>query len=293
MKSMTGFGRGTASLHGLLCTLEIKSVNARYCDMFVKSNARLGIAEQALRKQIQEAVSRGKLDVFVTLQQQGDREKSLTVNRALKEQVQALLVAEGFYKSPGDVPLEAVMQVAPEWVQKQEAHEDDTELSQVVQEAAREALQQLNDMREREGQHICGDLQNRLLSLRKTIDYIDDRKQKAIDAYSKHLRERIEELLAAVDVEFNEERFLQEVALLADKTDITEEIVRFRSHVIQLRNTLAQSNPIGRKLDFIIQEMNREVNTMGSKASDATITDCVVQLKCELEKIREQVQNVE
>lgn len=293
MKSMTGFGRGTASLHGLLCTLEIKSVNARYCDMFVKSNARLGIAEQALRKQIQEAVSRGKLDVFVTLQQQGDREKSLTVNRALKEQVQALLVAEGFYKSPGDVPLEAVMQVAPEWVQKQEADEDDTELSQVVQEAAREALQQLNDMREREGQHICRDIQNRLLSLRKTIDYIDDRKQKAIDAYSKHLRERIEELLATVDVEFNEERFLQEVALLADKTDITEEIVRFRSHVIQLRNTLAQSNPIGRKLDFIIQEMNREVNTMGSKASDATITDCVVQLKCELEKIREQVQNVE
>lgn len=293
MKSMTGFGRGTASLNGLLCTLEIKSVNARYCDVFIKSNARLGMAEQALRKQVQDCVSRGKLDIFITLQHQGDREKSITINRALKEQVQALLVAEGFYTSPAEVPLSAIMQVAPDWVQKQEAEDDDAELSQVIEEAAQQAIQQLMDMREREGNHICQDIQNRLLGLRKTIDYIDDRKQKAIDAYSKHLRERIEELLSAVDVEFNEERFLQEVALLADKTDITEEIVRFRSHVIQLRNTLTQSNPIGRKLDFIIQEMNREVNTMGSKASDATITDCVVQLKCELEKIREQVQNVE
>ncbi|MCF0155806.1 MAG: YicC family protein [Veillonella sp.] len=293
MKSMTGFGRGAAEVDGLSCTVEVKSVNARYCDIFIKSNARLGACEQDLRQTVQSFVHRGKVDIFVTLQHVGDRKRTITVNRTLKEQAQDLLVAEGFYPSPAEVPLSAVMQIAPDWIQHHDMEEDDSTLTAVLQEAASKALIQLTTMRETEGANIKSDLTARLDTLKYTVDAIDGRKQKAIDAYSNHLRERIQELLENVEVEFNEERFVQEVALLADKTDITEEIVRFRSHVIQLRNTLAQSNPIGRKLDFIIQEMNREVNTMGSKASDGTITDYVVKLKCELEKIREQIQNVE
>ena len=169
----------------------------------------------------------------------------------------------------------------------------DENLKAIVLAAAKPALEQLSTMRCREGDIIGADVCDRLGNMKSMIDLIDDRKQKAIDNYSRYLKERIQELLADTDLTINEDRFLQDVAMLADKTDITEEIVRFRSHVIQLKNTLAQSNSIGRKLDFIIQEMNREVNTMGSKASDATITDCVVQLKCELEKVREQIQNVE
>jgi len=293
MKSMTGFGRATVERDGLSCTLEIKSVNARYCDIFIKSNNRIGSVEGVLRQLISSYIQRGKVDVLVTLQEVGNRQQSMTINRVLKNQVCQMLVEEGFYASPDEVPLAAVMQIAPDWIQRIDQGRDDENLKAIVLAAAKPALEQLSTMRCREGDIIGADVCDRLGNMKSMIDLIDDRKQKAIDNYSRYLKERIQELLADTDLTINEDRFLQEVAMLADKTDITEEIVRFRSHVIQLKNTLAQSNSIGRKLDFIIQEMNREVNTMGSKASDATITDCVVQLKCELEKVREQIQNVE
>lgn len=293
MKSMTGFGCATIEEDGLSCTLEIKSVNARYCDIFIKSNSRIGSVEGDSRQLISSYIQRGKVDVLVTLQEVGNRQQSMTINRALKNQICQMLVEEGFYTSPEEVPLAAVMQIAPDWIQRIDQGRDDENLKAIVLAAAKPALEQLSTMRCREGDIIGSDVCNRLGNMKSMIDLIDDRKQKAIDNYSRYLKERIQELLADTDLTINEDRFLQEVAMLADKTDITEEIVRFRSHVIQLKNTLAQSNSIGRKLDFIIQEMNREANTMGSKASDATITDCVVQLKCELEKVREQIQNVE
>lgn len=148
-------------------------------------------------------------------------------------------------------------------------------------------------MRTAEGQHINQDLLERIGTLEKIITKIDTNKSGAVEAYREHIRTKIQEYLISLEASISEERFIQEIALLADKTDITEEIVRFTSHVVQLKNTLADTNSIGRKVDFILQEMNREVNTIGSKAMDSIITEFVVQLKCELEKIREQVQNVE
>ena len=156
-----------------------------------------------------------------------------------------------------------------------------------------EALDALVHMRTSEGVQIQQDLLERLSHMTAIIDDINAHKEDAVLAYKENLRKKMLEYVDNLDIAINEDRLLQEVAIMADKTDITEEIVRFRSHVVQLTNTLKKDEPIGRKLDFIIQEMNREVNTIGSKAMDIRLTDHVVQLKCELEKVREQVQNIE
>ena len=148
-------------------------------------------------------------------------------------------------------------------------------------------------MRQSEGIHIQQDLLHRLSQMTNIIEDINSHKADAVIAYKENLRTKMMDYVKGLDITANEDRLLQEVAIMADKTDITEEIVRFTSHVVQLKNTLADTNSIGRKIDFILQEMNREVNTIGSKAMDSIITEFVVQLKCELEKIREQVQNVE
>ena len=166
-------------------------------------------------------------------------------------------------------------------------------LSDIVKESTSFALDALIAMRTVEGQHIKQDLLERITTLEEIIKNIDENKAGAVESYREHIKSKIQEYLVSLDASISEDRFLQEIALLADKTDITEEIVRFTSHVVQLKNTLVDENSIGRKVDFILQEMNREVNTIGSKAMDSSITEFVVQLKCELEKIREQVQNVE
>ena len=166
-------------------------------------------------------------------------------------------------------------------------------LSEIVKESTTQALDALIAMRTVEGKHIEQDLLSRISTLENVIKHIDENKAGAVEAYREHIKGKIQEYLVSLEASISEDRFLQEIALLADKTDITEEIVRFTSHVVQLKNTLVDENSIGRKVDFILQEMNREVNTIGSKAMDSSITEFVVQLKCELEKIREQVQNVE
>lgn len=236
---------------------------------------------------------RGKVDVYVTLQDVGDRTKSFLINSALKAQIQDLLVAEKFYASPQEVPLSAVMSISNDWVQVKDDEITEDSLTALITETITNALEALITMRQAEGVHIQQDLLQRLSEMTAIIDYINEHKEDAVVAYKEHLRTKINEYVENLNFTINEDRLLQEVAIIADKTDITEEIVRFRSHVVQLTNTLMKNEPIGRKLDFIIQEMNREVNTIGSKAMDITLTDHVVQLKCELEKVREQVQNIE
>ena len=293
MKSMTGFGSGTATKDGITCTVEIKSVNARFLDLFIRSPKQMNPFESIIRRMIQDRITRGKVEVSVSIQDAGERPKTFTINSVLRKQIQQLLVQEEFYDDPKKVPLQAVNSISNEWIQQQDTPIAEEVLSDIVKEATTQALDSLIAMRTAEGQHINQDLLERIGTLEKIIAKIDTNKAGAVEAYREHIKTKIQEYLVSLDASISEERFIQEIALLADKTDITEEIVRFTSHVVQLKNTLADANSIGRKVDFILQEMNREVNTIGSKAMDSIITEFVVQLKCELEKIREQVQNVE
>ena len=293
MKSMTGFGSGTATKDGITCTVEIKSVNARFLDLFIRSPKQINPFESIIRGLVQDRITRGKVEVSVSIQDAGERPKTFTINSVLRKQIQELLVQEEFYDDPKKVPLQAVNSISNEWIQQQDTRIAEDVLSEVVQESTNQALDALITMRTVEGKHIEQDLLSRITTLENIIKSIDENKAGAVDAYREHIKGKIQEYLVSLEASISEDRFLQEIALLADKTDITEEIVRFTSHVVQLKNTLVDENSIGRKVDFILQEMNREVNTIGSKAMDSSITEFVVQLKCELEKIREQVQNVE
>ena len=293
MNSMTGFGRATQIVDGLQCIIEIKSVNSRFLDLNIRSPKQVNSVEHSIRKCIQKNIHRGKVDVFVTLQDVADREKQFIINSSLKHQIQDLLVSEGFYREPQEVPLSAVMAISNDWVQIQDSEVTEDVLQSLVTDTTTNALNALVSMRQSEGIHIQQDLLHRLSQMTNIIEDINSHKADAVIAYKENLRTKIMDYVEGLDITANEDRLLQEVAIMADKTDITEEIVRFRSHVVQLTNTLMKNEPIGRKLDFIIQEMNREVNTIGSKAMDITLTDHVVQLKCELEKVREQVQNIE
>lgn len=293
MKSMTGFGSGTATKDGITCTVEIKSVNARFLDLFIRSPKQINPFESIIRGLVQDRITRGKVEVSVSIQDAGERPKTFTINSVLRKQIQELLVQEEFYDDPKKVPLQAVNSISNEWIQQQDTPIAEDVLSEIVQESTNQALDALITMRTVEGKHIEQDLLSRITTLENIIKIIDENKAGAVDAYREHIKGKIQEYLVSLEASISEDRFLQEIALLADKTDITEEIVRFTSHVVQLKNTLADENSIGRKVDFILQEMNREVNTIGSKAMDSSITEFVVQLKCELEKIREQVQNVE
>lgn len=293
MKSMTGFGSGTATKDGITCTVEIKSVNARFLDLFIRSPKQMNPFESIIRGMVQDRINRGKVEVSVSIQDAGERPKTFTINSVLRKQIQELLVQEEFYDDPKKVPLQAVNSISNDWIQQQDTPIAEEVLSDIVKEATSSALDALIAMRAVEGEHIQQDLVDRIVTLENIISQIDTNKAGAVEAYREHIRSKIQEYLVSLEASISEERFLQEIAILADKTDITEEIVRFSSHVVQLKNTLTDENPIGRKVDFILQEMNREVNTIGSKAMDSNITEFVVQLKCELEKIREQVQNVE
>lgn len=293
MKSMTGFGSGTATKDGITCTVEIKSVNARFLDLFIRSPKQMNPFESIIRRMIQDRITRGKVEVSVSIQDAGERPKTFTINSVLRKQIQELLVQEEFYDDPKKVPLQAVNSISNEWIQQQDTPIAEEVLSDIVKEATTQALDSLIAMRTAEGQHINQDLLERIGTLEKIITKIDTNKSGAVEAYREHIKTKIQEYLISLEASISEDRFIQEIALLADKTDITEEIVRFTSHVVQLKNTLADTNSIGRKVDFILQEMNREVNTIGSKVMDSIVTEFVVQLKCELEKIREQVQNVE
>ncbi len=293
MKSMTGFGSGTATKDGITCTVEIKSVNARFLDLFIRSPKQINPFETIIRGLVQDRITRGKVEVSVSIQDAGERPKTFTINSVLRKQIQELLVQEEFYDDPNKVPLQAVNSISNEWIQQQDTPIAEDVLSEIVKESTTQALDALIVMRTVEGKHIEQDLLSRISTLENVIKHIDENKAGAVEAYREHIKGKIQEYLVSLEASISEDRFLQEIALLADKTDITEEIVRFTSHVVQLKNTLVDENSIGRKVDFILQEMNREVNTIGSKAMDSSITEFVVQLKCELEKIREQVQNVE
>lgn len=292
MNSMTGFGSGRAANEQLDVTIEMKSVNSRYCDIICKVPRLFTAVEDEIRRMVKGSLARGKIEVSISYKS-GTKGRTLTVDSALVQEVRRALVREGFYGSEQEVPLSAVTAVSNECFSVEEVDITPDTIAMLTMKAAEEAITNLLKMRAKEGEALRLDIEARLQTLENIVEAIDCHKTDVLTAYEERLRRRLDDMLSVLGKTVDEDRILQEVAIMADKTDISEEIVRFGSHVVQLRNTLNDTEPIGRKLDFLIQEMNREVNTMGSKGADLSITDRVVALKCELEKIREQIQNIE
>ncbi len=291
IRSMTGYGKGQASAEGTSVAVEIKAVNHRYSDVTVKSPRLMFPWEGEIKKKIGERLKRGKIDVFIS--------QELAEGAALVPKLNLALAAayvEIFEELRTRLPVDGGIPVALVANQKdvvilREGEPAEEALRGCLDEALVQALTAIEGMRQAEGEATCRDMEGRLTTVGELLGRIEERAPLVPQEWREKLQERLQRL--AGDVAFDPQRVAQELAVFADRCDISEEIVRFRSHVEQFRQLLDSVEPVGRQLDFLVQEMNREVNTMGSKSNDADLTRQVVALKSELEKIREQVQNVE
>lgn len=291
IKSMTGFGQGEAADAGYAVQVEIKSVNHRYLDLFFRIPKQYSQLEETLRTVITGRLARGRLEVTLSVEEFGDQERIVQINNALlKGYLQALRTIQSELGSEDKIQLSDIL-VLPGLLEVDEPPLDWDNLQQLVAQAANAALDGLEAMREAEGRRLCADLEEKLLQVEKLRADVAGIAPQVVVDYRKRLRERLGELLDGTTL--TEERFLGEVAIFADRCSIDEELVRLASHIQEFKETLKSHASVGRKLDFLIQEMNREVNTIGSKANNVHIAASVVSIKSELEKIREQVQNIE
>ncbi len=291
IKSMTGFGQGEAADAGYAVQVEIKSVNHRYLDLFFRIPKQYSQLEETLRTVITGRLARGRVEVTLSVEEFGDQERIVQINNALlKGYLQALRTIQSELGSEDKIQLSDIL-VLPGLLEVDEPPLDWDNLQQLVAQAANAALDGLEAMREAEGRRLCADLEEKLLQVEKLRADVAGIAPQVVVDYRKRLRERLGELLDGTTL--TEERFLGEVAIFADRCSIDEELVRLASHIQEFKETLKSHASVGRKLDFLIQEMNREVNTIGSKANNVHIAASVVSIKSELEKIREQVQNIE
>ena len=291
MRSMTGFGRGESDNGALKIVVEVKAVNHRYSEITVKQPRQFLALEDKMKKVVGEYIERGKADVFVRTQELADADKPVQVDQkralAYHEALQALAEAVGTSYHPDPFRLLTL----PEVIVKEETEPDIQALWPVMESALRQAMDNHIAMRNQEGAHIEENLREKVAGLEVLASRVAERSPLVLNEYKEKLEARIAELLgnAAVDPE----RLAQEVAYFAEKSCIDEELVRLQSHFEQFYTIADQKGSIGRKLDFLIQEMNRETNTIGSKANDLEIGRLVVEMKSELEKVREQIQNIE
>ena len=285
-QSMTGYGRCTLAQDGREVTIELKSVNHRFLDLAFRMPRSFAFLENDMRAHISNKLARGHVDIFVTYKNSRDDARKVTLDSALLGEYLTTLRQGGIDHM---LDLRDVLSMQ-DVLTVEEADEDQQALSALTLSALDTALDSLCAMRRREGEAMRGDVETRLDTLERTAHAIDERAPQWLEEYRQRLRARIEEIC---QMQLDEARLTQEVALVADKAAVDEETVRLRSHIAQMRDLLKQSEPAGRKLDFLVQEMNREVNTTGSKSSDLILTGMVVDAKAELEKIREQIQNIE
>lgn len=290
--SMTGFGRGEASSDGFALTAEIRAVNSRYLDLSIRLPQEIQDRELDLKEIIQEKINRGKLNINIKLNQARTGEPEVTFNEELVKGYKQLL--EEMRDSANiqqPVSLRNLMSFNDIFVTREQDEETLEKIWKLAKEATQNALKQLNDMRRQEGQQLSSDLKQRITNIDELLEKIKIlTKDRASEARDK-LKERLQELIG--DESLDPERLEMEVAILADKMDITEEIVRLQSHIKFFREALEQDESVGRRLNFLSQEINREINTIGSKANSSEISKHVVHAKENLEQIREQVQNVE
>lgn len=292
VRSMTGFGRGTYSECGKEFTVEIKSVNHRYIDFYIKLPRQIGFLEEKVREEVAKSLFRGKVDIFVSFEDRAEDSKNVTLDEALASAyIQAVEKLKGKYELKDDLTVSLISRFPD--VLKIEKNEDDEELLwTVLNKALKLAIDSLIQMREKEGKELRDSLLNRADYMETIIAQITKRSPGVVIEYKQKLENRIKDLLNQQAVDEN--RLAMEVAIFADRCAIDEELVRLGSHLTQLRDLLNLKNqPVGRKLDFLVQEINREINTIGSKSNDIEITKCVLELKSETEKIREQIQNME
>lgn len=293
MFSMTGYGRATAENTLCSITIEMKSINNRYLDIYVRMPRQIMRLEEKVKELIKQEIQRGKLDVFVTLILKDGVDKKLTLNRRLAEEyITIAREVENQFSLSGGIRTMDLLKF-PDVIAVAENEFDEQEILELLNTATRQAVSEMVEMRKKEGQALSKDISARCKILSENILHIESFADTLEEEYQEKLMDKMTVLLQKMSQNIDEQRIIQEAAILADRSSITEEIIRFKSHIAQLLDSLEKSEPIGRKLDFIIQEMNREVNTIGSKSDKINILDKVVMLKSELEKIREQVQNIE
>ena len=291
IRSMTGYGRGQQLLHGRSITVEIRSVNHRYFEFSCRTPRGCAFLEDRLKRTLQQAISRGKVEVSLTLQTVESRGGAVAVDHALDGQyLTALRALAAEYGLTDDLTLSTVARL-PDLFTVCRGEEDEEELAADVLSVLQEALDRFVAMREAEGERLRADVLSRLLALEEHLAFVEERSPQTVAEYRARLTAKLNELLGGAVAD--EARILTEAAIVADRLAVDEETVRLHSHIAQLRGILDCAEPVGRKLDFLVQEMNRETNTIGSKCSDTAIAGHVVEMKSEIEKIREQIQNIE
>ena len=291
IKSMTGFGRCEIAENNRKFTVEMKAVNHRYLDVNIRMPKQLNFFESAIRTELKNFISRGKVDIFIAYEDFSNARANVCYHREVAEEyLKYLRQMAAEFGLDDDIRVSALSKY-PEVFTMEEANVDEEELWRDLQKAVKEAAKMLVDTRIVEGAHLRDDLIEKLDGMLKLVDFIAERSPEILVRYRQKLEEKVKELLG--DTAVDESRLLTEVTIFADKICVDEEIVRLRSHIETTRNTLQEGGSMGRKLDFIAQEMNREANTILSKANDLEISNCAIELKTEIEKVREQIQNIE
>lgn len=290
IKSMTGFGRGKYENDGRTYTVEIKSVNHKYTDINIRIPRFLNSVEDNIRKKINNAISRGKIDVFINFENFSNKGTTIKINKELaKEYLTQLKNLADETNVDFNVNVIDISKL-PE-ILKLEDEEDEELISSELMLAVDEAIQNFVKMRETEGTKLVEDIEKRIYLIQEKVEEITSFSTNLVEEYIEKLKERVNELLKPGTVDEN--RLMQEIIIFSDKSSIEEELTRLKSHISQFLSLIKQSSPIGKKMDFLVQEINREVNTIGSKANCLEITNRVIEIKTEVENIREQIQNIE
>ena len=298
LKSMTGFGRGQYEDENFSVTVEMKTVNHRYNEVAIRLPRFLNPLEDKIRKTILKTVNRGRIDVFINADYTSSENCTLKVDKNLAAAYHKALQEVGAAIGLEELNINSAQEVmylsrCQDVINVKEGFFDVDTVWPKVEQAVKEALDNLVTMRETEGSNIYGDFIYRADLIAEKLTKIEERSPMVVEEYQAKLTDRLNNLLADHNITVEPERLLQEVAIFADRASITEEIVRLKSHIKQFKNIINSDQPVGRKLDFLIQEFNREANTIASKANDYTLAQIVVEIKAEIEKIREQIQNIE
>lgn len=291
IKSMTGYGRAEETVDSMNIVVEIKSVNHRYFEFSAKVPRVYGFLEENLKTFTNSLVSRGKIECYVSIECLEDSETQIVVNKALAEgYLNAVKTLAEDYSIDGTISAMTLSRY-PDVLSVHKAADDEEKIWNAVKVVAKDAIDKFINMRQVEGEKLKADVLSRADYIIECVEFVEERSPQTVKEYNEKLKARIQELIG--DAAVDEQRLLNEAAIYADKIAVAEETVRLRSHISQLRTFLEADEAIGRKLDFLVQEINREANTIGSKAQDVEIAKRVISIKAEVEKIREQIQNIE
>lgn len=290
--SMTGYGRGEVETQIHKVVIEMKSVNHRYSEVLVKMPKKLNMFEDRIKNTVKNSISRGRLEIFINFEEQIGDDYIIEPNFAVIDQyVETLKAMKSRYDLKEEINL-GLLARYPDALSISYKEADEDTIWALLSEALDKALSALMEMRKKEGDQLAEDILGRVKAIQETLVKIEAQSPMLVESYQNRLTDRIKELLSDL-ADIDESKIAHEVAIFADKTNISEEVVRLRSHFVQIEEIFKVGGAIGRKLDFLIQEMNREINTIGSKSPDLNIANAVIEVKAEIEKIREQVQNIE